>query len=308
MSYPNILVYTVCPFNSTCGGLVVQYELCRIIDNMGINIRMSAPEHVPNNIFSKYYQNDFDLNNTFVIYGERIEGNPLNAPYVMRWILAPLGICIYEDIYKTWGKNDLVYYFNYDQTFLNNEAMIGIKYKVLTSLHINPLIQNYNDPLRKGYCHTLRKSHYHKTLRYAHHPYSLEIKRDDEFIDCITIFNKCKIFISYDPLTFLNIMAAMCGCISVVIKVDGITTHSDWLKTTAVSSYTKENGIEKLYGIAYGISEIGWAKDTLHLVSQQWIDILEYCKNNTILPFLKDIEDLTNLKNSSNTIQKIFFE
>jgi hypothetical protein len=60
--------------------------------------------------------------------------------------------------------------------------------------------------------------------------------------------------------------------------------------------------------MAFGISEIGWAKDTLHLVSQQWIDILEYCKNNTILPFLKDIENLTNLKNSSNTIQKIFFE
>jgi len=99
----------------------------------------------------------------------------------------------------------------------------------------------------------------------------------------------------------------MCGCVSVVIKVDGISTQFDWLQTTCVSSYVKDKGIERLYGIAYGIDEIVWAKETLHLVSQQWIDILEYCKNQTILPFLKDIEDLNNLKNAENTIQKIFF-
>ena len=304
---PNIVVFTINSFSFTCGGLVVQYELCRIIDSMGINIRMIAPENIPNSIFSKFYQNDFDLNNTLVIYGETIEGNPLNAPYVMRWILAPLGICSYKDIYKTWGKNDLVYYFNNDKFFENNEAMLGTKCKLLTSIYINPLIKKYNDPIRKGYCHTFRKSHYHKTLRYAHPPNSLEIKREHKLVDCINIFNKRQIFISYDPLTFLSIMAAMCGCVSVVIKIDGISNQYEWLKTTAAGAYVRDKGIERLYGIAYGIGEIGWASETLHLVSQQWNDILEYCKTNTILPFLKDIEDLNNLENTENTIQKIFF-
>jgi hypothetical protein len=307
MAYPNILVFTVNSFSFTCGGLVVQYELCRMIDSMGINIRMMSPENIPNSIFSKFYQNDFDLNNTLVIYGETIEGNPLNAPYVMRWILAPLGIIVYNDIYKTWGKNDLVYYFNEDKSFENYEAMVGTKYKLLTSIYINPLIKNYNDPLRKGYCHTFRKSQYHTTLRYAHPPNSFEIKREHKLVDCINIFNKREIFICYDPLTFLNIMAAMCGCVSVVIKVDGVPTHYDWLKTTAVGRYVKDKKIERLYGIAYGIDEIGWAKETLHLVSQQWLDILEHCKSQSILPFLKDIEDLNNIKNAENTIQKIFF-
>ena len=99
----------------------------------------------------------------------------------------------------------------------------------------------------------------------------------------------------------------MCGCISVVIKVDEIPTHSEWLKTTAVARYVKDKGIEKLYGVAYGLSEINWAKETLHLVSQQWFDISEYCKSQTILPFLKDIEDLNNLANAENTVQKMFF-
>ena len=307
MSFPNILVYTISPFNFVCGGLVVQYQLCKIIDNLGINIRITSPENIDNSIFSKFYQNDFDLNNTLVIYGETIEGNPLNAPHVMRWILAPLGIVTNNDIYKTWDPNDLVYYFNVDKTFSINESMIGTKYKLLTSIYINPLIKNYNDPVRKGYCHTFRKSNFHKTLRYAHSPNSFEIKREHKLNDCINVFNKREIFISYDPLTFLNIIAAMCGCISVVIKVDGIENQAEWLKTTAVARYVKDKGIEKLYGLAYGIAEIGWAKETLHLVSQQWVDILEYCKSQTILPFLKDIEDLNNLENSENTVQKMFF-
>ena len=225
----------------------------------------------------------------------------------MRWILAPLGIVTNNDIYKTWGPNDLVYYFNVDKTFSINESMIGKKYKLLTSIYINPLIKNYNDPVRKGYCHTFRKSNFHKTLRYAHPPNSFEIKREHKLKDCINVFNKREIFISYDPLTFLNIIAAMCGCISVVIKVDEIPTHSEWLKTTAVARYVKDKGIEKLYGVAYGLSEINWAKETLHLVSQQWFDISEYCKSQTILPFLKDIEDLNNLANAENTVQKMFF-
>jgi hypothetical protein len=123
-------------------------------------------------------------------------------------------------------------------------------------------------------------------------------------MDCINIFNKREIFICYDPLTFLNIIAALCGCISVVIKVDGLPTQADWLKTTAAGAYVRDKGIERLYGIAYGIGEVGWANQTKHLVAQQWVDILEYCKSQTILPFLKDIEDL---ENAENTIQKIFF-
>jgi glycogen synthase len=147
----------------------------------------------------------------------------------------------------------------------------------------------------------------HKNITLIHPAESVEIMNEHSQEDYVNIFNEKEIFISYDPLTFLNIIAAMCGCVSVVIKVDGISTQFDWLQTTCVSSYVKDKGIERLYGIAYGIDEIVWAKETLHLVSQQWIDILEYCKNQTILPFLKDIEDLNNLKNAENTIQKIFF-
>jgi hypothetical protein len=297
----NILVYTVTSFNFKCGGLVVQYEFCRVLEKLGINVKISAPEKIQNSIFCKYYNNDFDLNNTIVIYGETIEGNPLKAPYVIRWILAPVGaVCKPKN--KTWGSNDLVYYFNSDNKFYNNETLFGTVYKTLTTIYINPLINNYNDLSRKGYCHTFRKMQFHKKLKYAHHPKSLEIKREYKVSQCINIFNKREIFISYDPLTFLNIIAAMCGCISVVIKIDGLT-EIEWLKTTAAYPYLKANNLNKLYGIAYGLSEVKWAKNTLHLVKQQWIDISEYIKQNTVIPFLEDIKNLDNIKYLVNTVK-----
>ena len=58
--------------------------------------------------------------NTIVIYPEVIEGNPLNAPHVIRWILAEVGINVNNNIINSWGKNDLVYYFNCENKFYNS--------------------------------------------------------------------------------------------------------------------------------------------------------------------------------------------
>jgi hypothetical protein len=77
-----------------------------------------------NSIFNRYYNNEFDLNETIVIYGETIPGNPLNAPHVVRWILAPLGIAGVSQRH-TWKDTDLVYHFNPDKLFYNNEDQIG---------------------------------------------------------------------------------------------------------------------------------------------------------------------------------------
>ena len=306
MTIKNILIYCINSFDIKCGGLTVQYELCKILDNMGINVRIIAPEKIPNCIFMKYYDNDFNLDETLVIYGETINGNPFNAKYVVRWILAPIGKCSSIETHKTWGKNELVYYFNEEKKFEINSELVGTVYKTLTCLYINPLIKNYKDPSRKGYCHTFRKSYFHKHIKYAHPPNaSLEITNNHTQQDYIHIFNKKEIFICYDPLTFLSIIAAMCGCVSVVIKVEDIPTQLEWLQTTAVAQYVKENKIDKLYGVAYGLDEINWARLTLHLVEEQWIKITEFFKEKTVKPFL---EDLKNIEGLENTVENNYFK
>ena len=294
----NILVYTISPFDFKCGGLVVQYELCSVLDTLRVNIRISAPEKINNSIFCKYYNNDFDLNNTIVIYGETIEGNPLNAPYVARWILAPLGLVAPYDNYKTWNKTDLVYYFNSEEKITNNPDKLGNLYKILNVIYVNPAADNYYLGPRKGTCFTIRKG-YGKNFKAVHPPGSFEIDYNHTQLECIKIFNNHKYFISYDSLTFLSVISALCGCISIVVKVDGLSKQ-DWLNTTAAAEYLKETGETMLYGIAYGADDLHNAINSIHLAKDQWQKIVKYCKDKYVLSF---IEDINNWDNNINTIQ-----
>ena len=116
MTSKNVLVWMPQNFNISCGGVNVQFELCKILKELGVNVKLYAPVKIKNPIFNDYYcNNDFDLNNTIVIYGETIDGNPLNAPHVVRWILAPMGIFFNLEKTYFWGRKDLVYYFNSEE-------------------------------------------------------------------------------------------------------------------------------------------------------------------------------------------------
>jgi hypothetical protein len=298
----NILIYTPYEFSFKCGGIVVQYELCKIISNMGINIQISSPNKIKNSIFNNYtLDNEFDLENTIVIYGETIEGNPLNAKYIVRWILAPLGMCCQKDISNTWEKNDLVYYFNSEPRFDNEPEKIGTIYKLLSSLYLNPYIKQTNFGERNGVCYTIRKAFiiHKKIFIMVHPPNSFEIKPEHSQMQCIEYFNKYEWFLSYDSLTFLIVIAALCGCIPVIYKVDGMNKQQ-WIETTVACKYLKSKGLDNLYGIAYGREDMEYAKSTLHLVKEQWDDIINYCEEKTVLPF---IEDLKNFENMQNTIE-----
>jgi hypothetical protein len=294
----NILIYTTSGLYLSCGGLVVQYELCRILDSMGINVRIHAPIQIPNNIFSKFYENNFDLNETVVIYGETIEGNPLNAPNVVRWILAPLGVVSRRDIFNTWGKNDLVYYFNSEEKIANNPDKLGFIYKLLNVIYINPYAVNNNLPNRCGTCFTIRKAvNIHGSIfQMIHPPDSKEITRGHTQMECINIFNHHKYFISYDSLTFLSVIAALCGCISIVKKVEGLSKE-DWINTSVAAEYLKVSGEDMLFGIAYGDEEVEKAANTIHLVKDQWSRIVQFSKDKYVAKFIEDINDFTNMEN-----------
>ena len=282
-----------------CGGLVVQYELANILNNLGVDVSIISPNNLTNSICNKFYNGTpIDMDNTVVIYGETITGNPFNAKYVIRWILAPLGMCSDENNFKTWGKNDIIYYFNSETKFINepNKVIYNV-YKLLNIVYINPLAQNNNIGGRKGYCYTFRKSHIHKNLELVHPRNSLEITRYHTQLECINIFNQHTYFISYDPLTLLYIISALCGCIPIIPKVNNMSKN-EWLSTTAFNEYLKETETNTLYGIAYGIEELDFAKNTIHLVKQQWTDIRECMINKNIKSFLKDMENYKYLINN----------
>ena len=294
-----IVIFMEINFDFRCGGLVVQYELAKHLNILMNDVTIISPTNIQNNIYNNFSLTKTlsDVDNTIVIYGETIKGNPLNAKYIIRWILAPIGICSLIDNYKTWNPNDLVYYFNSEDKFIKEPEKVGKEYKLLNILFINPNAINFNLQSRSGTCHTFRKSHYHKNLLLIHPKGSFEITRSHTQKECIKIFNKYRYFISYDPLTFLSVIAALCGCVSIVKKVDGLSKDG-WLNMLAIAEYLKESGENTLYGIAYGADDLENATNTLHLVKKQWDDIKNFMINKNIKSFLDDLEKYDTLVNN----------
>jgi hypothetical protein len=305
----NIVIYTHMPkFSFKDGGTVVQYLLAKTLEEYGQNVRIysSSGIKINNSIFSKFYENDFPIDdNTVVIYCEGTQGNPLNANHVIRWMLSKLGQNAPYEWVNTWDKNELVYYFNSEDKIAKNQDKLGNIYKLLNVIYINPYAINNNLIQRKGTCFTIRKSkEIHGNIPKIVHPKkSFEITRAHTQLECISIFNNHKFFISYDSLTFLSVISSLCGCVSIVIKVNGLSKQ-DWLNTTAAAEYLKETGETMLYGIAYGAEELENAINTLHMAKPQWDRIVQFGKLKHVT---KIIDDINNWNNNINTIQNNFF-
>jgi len=301
----NILIYPHIDFNLRDGGITVHYYFAQLLDKFGIKVRINTSSFInANDIFNNFYDNEFDLNNTIVIYCEGVVGNPLNAPYVVRWMLSELGKNVPYDNVNTWGKNELVYYFNSELKFNKSPEKIGNIYKLLTLLYISSKIKTYNNDERHGYCYTYRKSHMHKKINKIHPDDSFEITVFHTQEDYVEIFNKYKYFISYDPLTFLSIIAPLCGCISIIYPLDGVS-KKEWLEMSAVSEYFKQKNEYLLYGVAYGNTpeELDFAQSTIHLVKKQWDDIANY----EFMLVQNFINDINIFDQCNNTIQNNYF-
>lgn len=291
-------------FDLRSGGHTVQYHFAKILSEAGLDVKVRAPEKVKNIIFNNYLEEDkIDVENTIVIYAENIDNNPINAKYIIRWILAPLGINSHSKKYQTWGKYDLVYYFNNEQKF--NNLTLNKIHKLLNIFYISPIIKTLDLNLREGWCFTIRKKQYHQKITYVHPPNSFEITRNHNQKDYVKYFNKYKYFISYDPVTFLSVIAALCGCISIVKKIDGINKN-DWLNNTPYSQYLKELNIKSLYGIAYGKEELEFATNTVHMATEQWNMIQKYMEEKNVSFFLNEITSLQNEDIMMNTVQNNF--
>jgi hypothetical protein len=307
VNFNNIIIYPHAVYhNEDDGGLNVLYYLGKLLDEKGKNVRIYPTYgYFQNNIYNKYFVNDFDPTKAVVVYCEGTSGNPLNSNYVIRWMLSELGKNVNIDRVLSFGKKELVYYFLYELKMNKNPELEGNVYKCLSLIYLNPIFRNIGLPRDKGWCFTNRKSFYHKTIQRIHPENSLEIFRHTSCNQYLEIFNQYEYFVSYDPYTFLSIISAFCGCISIIYPVEGMTKE-DWLSTTAAKEYMRYKNIKTLYGVAYGIEEIEWAKNTLHMALDQWKDMIEYYKEIHFIPFIEDIEKMDS--GLENTVENNYRE
>lgn len=304
----NIIIYPHAYYSQGDGGVNVLYYLAKNLEENGKNVRIYPTFGIIQNPhFNKYYNNDFDITDCVVVYCEGTIGNPLCARYSVRWMLSELGQNVPHHYMNSWNQKELVYYFNTENKIESAPELQGTIYKILPLLIIPPIFKNMNKTrIKNSWCFSIRKgAHMRKTIIQAHPQNSFEITRHHNHDNLFEIFNHFENFVSYDPLTFLNIMAVLCGCISIVVPMPNMS-KTEWLKTTAGYRYLSSKNINFYYGIAYGQEDIEWAKSTIHLAKQQWDDIITY--NNKY--YKSFIEDLNHLEDETlqNTVENNYLK
>lgn len=218
----------------------------------------------------------FNKEKTIVVYNEGFWGNFLKAKHVVRWLLSDG----YEENRKVFDPNDLVLAFR--QIF--NDYRVNPTCKVVTiSCFNHQLYRQYNNNERKGNCYIVKKGNKRLDLPKQFDGPIVDGKSEKEIVE---IFNNCKYCYSYDVQTMYSIIAAVCGCISIVVPEDG-KKRSDYLKP--------DDGCG--YGIAYGdsLDEIQYAIET----RDQLLKSIDFTDSNeqNINKFIKYIEIFDKPKN-----------
>ncbi len=267
------IIYTY-RYNDDIGGIVVQHKLCHLLNELGqqaylwpnykpiytkqnpIKSILAFLKYFRKSIHRKYAVNPLwntpvadykDLENAIVIYAEIVEGNPLQAKNVVRWLLHKPG---FHSQKIKFGINEL--YFFYLKAYTENLSFVVDEENLLfLPNNREETYHQTNFRERKGSCYILRKGKGREIIHDLSNSILIDGKSHQEIAK---IFNEVTYCISYDTYTMYSMYAAMCGCISVVIPENNISKE-EWLPEP-----------ERRYGIAYGFNDIPEAIETQKLL------------------------------------------
>ena len=262
------LIFTQKEFDGTSGGIVALNKLCHDLRSLGQeayishgpgNVSLNSPQYTPT---SEELEHDF-----IVIYPEVVIGNPLNCPRVVRWILNTPGAFGHSEYYNHEHKTDLVFkisnHFRY--------SGVGKKKGILATTYTDfSIFKNYGQK-RSGSCYLVRKGVIREKI---HDDDSLMLDDYSDWKAIAQIFNTKKIFYCYDIASYWCTLAALCGCVVLVIP-DGKTNREEWHISFPHFDY----------GVAYGEGELIHAKKTLDIVSDH-IKNLENEKLDSVRNFI----------------------
>jgi hypothetical protein len=272
-------------YNPSIGGVIVLHKLCHILNNLGYDSYLTSTMKLNGQVeyfyINKNYNTkiatDIDFENDIIIYPEIEPGNPYGCKNVVRFILNKWHLPEYDNNVITWGGNDFWIYFH--KLFYD-----GLKEP--NYLHIiDPKLDTFKDygiERTIESCFTYRKKSNEKdTLNLIHPSNSVEIQYNTSEEELINIFNICKRFYSYDTETYLSVLAAQCGCESIIVP------YKDILKETIVQTQPSFK-----YGIAYGLDDLKHANSTSSSLREHIIEL--------------EIEQINQTKNIFEKIIKHF--
>lgn len=303
-----IVFYTPPVVDDSIGGINAIYRMAQHINNIKYkNIRAYIYSYDHKRHGNKYcnnFVNPFEIDkNTFVVYPETIEKNPLNAKNVIRWILLDLGNEMPTDHYKNWSNNDLVYFW--EPSKLQNSKQLSCPW-------IDAWIRDYkvSDSRRKdSSCFMMRKTSILKNMKsytVQQHPKNSKCLDGLFYKEILLEFIHHKYFYSYDPNTFYNLIAPLCGCVTILHPIPGVT-REEYFNSRMTKGYMSNVSYDA--GIAYGYSDAELAKalKTLPLAKEQALALIDSYKTS-ILDMLIDIDSKINRNEElSNTVESIYY-
>lgn len=196
--------------------------------------------------------------NSIVIYPEVTYGNPLQAKNVVRWLMY---FYPYPKSSMAYSPSDLFIAY---REYFNDLELNPQRHIVIQNYFDSSLYRQYNFGERKGKCYILRKGRNRKDL--PEHFDGPVFDDDMSQKELVKMFNEYKYCYSYDTQTFYTVIAAVCGCIPVIVLEPG----------KCESDYLGKN--EKHLGRAYGDSpeQIEYALNT----RDELIKSLDYTERN----------------------------
>ena len=269
-------------YNDKSGGSIALHRLCHVLNNLEYDAYVCPTDELN---YGDFYCNpkyntkvaeSIDIEKDIILYPEVQPNNPFNGKHIVRYILNNYHLHTNNNnsIHNTWGKNDYWLYFTnhfYDRIKEPNFLQI-----------IDSKIDTFKDQkLKRKHeaCFTYRKVYNEKdTIPIIHPPDAIEIIYNTTDETLINIFNTCKRFYSYDINTYLNVLASLCGCESIIVPYKNIPKKNIIIPNTNTQ-----------YGIAYGLDDLKRANSTRPLLQQ----------------YLKELEE-NQIKNTKIEFEKIF--
>lgn len=238
-------------YNPNSGGCIVLHKLCSELTELGYEAYIYPKKEyvftgkkrfsIARNI-KKIYRNlkTFKLNpnmrtklfnkkvtrfddDYIIIYSEHVDGNPLNAKNIVRWLLHKPGHLTGRIHF---GHREL--YYKFQPGLVSEFTLTGSKTSdfILNVIHMPTDIYNDKDAKteRSGTAYLLRKGKNKKIVHDLNDSILIDGKSHEEISK---IFKRVKTFISYDEYTAYSRFAVLSGCESIIIP-DGGKTKEEW--------------------------------------------------------------------------------
>jgi hypothetical protein len=267
----NFIFYTP-HYDDNSGGLIAIYKLAHMLNENGhvakiwhwtrlhenevrmINGKVAKEFLIPPNVSLADIDCPYpiieaaaeDIRDSIVVYPEIIEGNPLGAKKVVRWLLNKPGAITGTSSY---GFGDLIFY--YAEHFLPEGFVADESFRLKIADMKTHIYKDNHAGQREGVYYMVRKG---RDVPHTYHPENSLQVDGKSHAELAEIFAKAQMFISYDLHTAYSLYASLCGCDSVVVPRPGMSKEQ-WKIGKDQSD---------LDGIAYGYEDIERARKTRH--------------------------------------------